>query len=264
MLTTADAIRDAYSTRDTAERYIDQRFTSAWGSVLHATQVRVVNDAIRRHRVRRVLEIAPGPARLSCEIQGFEHGYLCDASAAMLQVARKRLAIGRRAARPATPWHLVQGDAFHLPAHAPLDLVCSFRLIRHFGADERAALYRQVRSVLKPAGLFVFDAVNITTALPYRLEDESQRAIYDELFRRVDLIEELKTNGFAPLTLTPVIRHMAVQQWVQLMIAPRWFWLARSLIGLLDRVPGEPLEWIVTCRKILGSARRSDQRCIHG
>ena len=113
MLKDPTEIKGAYADTRTAEEYIDKRFVSAWGSVLHASQVKVVNDAIREHRVRRLLEIAPGPARLSQEVSGFEHGYLCEYNESMVQVARKRLA------RTDGRWTVVRGDAFRLPFGPP-------------------------------------------------------------------------------------------------------------------------------------------------
>jgi SAM-dependent methyltransferase len=241
-----DEIRAAYSRDDTAEDYIDRRFTSAWGSVMHAGQLKVINDVIRAHGVKRVLEIAPGPARLSREVTGFEKGYLCEFNDSMVQVARRRIA-----GRPA-PWRIVRGDAFHLPfgTAAHLDLVYTFRFIRHFEAPEREAIYRQIRSVLKPGGLLIFDAVNVRVGLPSRQRDGLEHhPLYDEFYEPGALQEELTRHGFTPLSLTDVIRHMRVQQWIQVLVGPRSSGLARQLIALLERVPGDPLEWVVVCRK---------------
>jgi ubiquinone/menaquinone biosynthesis C-methylase UbiE len=246
MLRQPEEIRGAYQKRETAEQYIDQRFTSAWGSVLHAAQVRVVNDAIRRHRVKRVLEIAPGPARLSHDVSGFDRGYLCEFNDSMLQVARRRL--NGHAGR----WRLVRGDAFQLPfgADTAVDMVYTFRFIRHFEADRRAGLYNQIRSVLRPGGLLVFDAVNVDVGLPARLKDGLEKnPIYDEYYRPDSLRAELQQHGFTLLSTTEVIRHLAIQNWVQVLVAPRTNALARAMIQALEYVPGRPLEWIVVAQK---------------
>jgi ubiquinone/menaquinone biosynthesis C-methylase UbiE len=234
-------IQDAYSDERVAEDYIDARFTSAWGSVIHAAQVKAVNDAIGRHRVARVLEIAPGPARLSREVTGFDRGYLCEFNDAMLQVAQRRLA-------GASQWTLVRGDGFHLPFgdQSAFDMVYTFRFIRHFEQADRSAIYRQIRRVLKSQGLLVFDAVNRTAA---PAGADSYR-IHDVLYTRETLIRELADNGFEPLSFTDVIRHMWLQYRLQLLVGPRADRLARLLIGGLEFVPGEPLEWVVVCRKI--------------
>jgi SAM-dependent methyltransferase len=251
MLKEKEEIRAAYSKTETAEQYIDERFANAWGSVVHETQVRVVNTAIRAHRVKRVLEIAPGPARLSCDIVGFEQGYLCEFNSAMLRVARSRLSLTPHALRPTPPWRLIRGDAFHLPVRGPVDLIYTFRFIRHFMAGDRAILYSQIRSVLKEGGLLIFDAVNESVAGPWRLKDGLDKyPVYDELYRRDAFVEELAAHGFRVLSLTEVIRHMSLQQWTQVTIGPRSHELAKRLIRLLEHVPGQPLEWIAVCQKV--------------
>jgi ubiquinone/menaquinone biosynthesis C-methylase UbiE len=246
-----DEIRGAYSDTATAEEYVDRRFTSAWGSVMHAAQVKTVNDVIQAHRVERVLELAPGPARLSRDVSGFLRGYLCEFNDSMLQVARRRL---RDAA---ARWHLVRGDAFHLPFQdsASLDLVYTFRFIRHFEAADRSALYRQIHGVLKPGGLFIFDAVNDRVGRPARTRDDPANCpVFDEFYTRASLQAELVAHGFTTIALVDVIRHMTLQQRIQVLIGPRSNGLARRLISLLERVPGDPLEWVVVCRKQDGRA----------
>lgn len=241
-LKTPDEIRGAYSADATADAYIDGRFTSAWGSVQHAAQVRVVNDIIRRHGVERVLEIAPGPGRLSRDVRGFTHGVLCEFNDAMLRVARQRLA-----AEP-LPWRLVRGDGFRLPvAPGRFDLVYSFRFIRHFELDERARLYEQVRTALNGGGLFVFDAVNVAVDLPSRGTEPSP--IHDVFYTAGEIRAELAAHGFEPVALVDVIRHFTLQRWLQIVVAPRSYGLAHRLIAALEHVPGDPLEWVVVCRK---------------
>lgn len=248
-----EEIRDAYAVTHVAEEYIDKRFGSAWGSVLHEAQVRVVNEVVRTYSVNRILEIAPGPARLSGGIVGFTQGYLCDANEHMLRVARRRLEQARAQDGEASArdrWRLIQGDAFNLPFRGPFDMVCAFRFIRHFEPHDRVALYAQIHSVLKENGLFVFDAVNLTVALPWRKKEGlDKHPVYDELFRRDALVQELNANGFRVLSLTEVIRHMTLQHWVQVFIGPRSHWIAKRLIQLLECVAGQPLEWIGVCQK---------------
>jgi SAM-dependent methyltransferase len=240
-------IRGAYSATGTAEEYVDKRFASAWGSVVHAAQVTLVNGLIEAHRVKRVLELAPGPARLSKEITGFERGYLCEFNESMLTVARRRLCGTDRR------WRLVRGDGFQLPLKPGLDLdmVYTFRFVRHFEMHDRAVIYQQVRSVLKDGGLFVFDAVNATVGLPARRrEGQEHYPIYDEFYTPASLRDELLEHGFTLLSLSDVMRHMSVQQQIQVLLGPRSFGLARRLISWLEYLPGQPLEWIAVCQKM--------------
>jgi len=241
-----EEIRDAYSHTAIAEDYIDRRFASAWGSVLHAAQVQVLNNVIREHCVKRVLEIAPGPARLSRDVFGFERGYLCEFNESMLAVLRRRLdGVNSR-------WRVVRGDAFRLPFQPPsaLDMVYTFRFIRHFEAADRSILYRQIHSVLKENGLFVFDAVNVKVGLAARIRDGlDKHPVYDEFYELAALKRELVEHGFTPLSCTDVMRHMILQQRIQILVGPRSSGLARRLIAWLELVPGEPLEWVVVSRK---------------
>jgi SAM-dependent methyltransferase len=164
----------------------------------------------------------------------------------MLRVARRRLT------GAAIPWQIVRGDAFRLPFRPSLDLdmVYSFRFVRHFEADNRAALYRQVRSVLKDGGLFVFDAVNVKVGLPAQIREGREKyPIYDEFYTPDGLTQELVQHGFTPLSLTEVMRHMTLQQRIQVLVGPRSHGLARRLISLLEYVPGQPLEWVAVYRK---------------
>jgi SAM-dependent methyltransferase len=232
-------IRSAYSDQQTADDYIDTRFTSAWGAVLHATQIGVVNDVIRQHRVNRVLEIAPGPGRLSADVSGFKHGYLCEFNSSMLNVAKQRLA-------PASGWRIVQGDAFHLPFTARrFDMIYSFRFVRHFEIAERTALYTQIRDSLADDGLFVFDAVNER----WRRGGAEGYPIYDVLYDKETLTRELLDHGFTPVRLVDAMRQMGLQYRVQLLLGPRSAALARAVIRGLEYLPGSPLEWIVVCRR---------------
>jgi SAM-dependent methyltransferase len=200
-----------------------------------------------------VLEIAPGPARLSCQVKGFERGFLCDVNLEMLNVARQRLEQAYATANRSPwqdKWQLVVGDAFNLPFNQTFDMVYTFRFIRHFESRERGILYKQVHSLLKPGGIFVFDAVNVQVALPLRMqENQANYPIYDELYQRDVLLKEIKYQGFEILALESVMRHMTLQQSVQVYLGPRSYRLARCLIHLLEFVPGRPLEWIVICRK---------------
>lgn len=246
-------LRQAYCRTSTAEEYVDRRFASTWGAVLHEAQIAVLNDAIGRHGIRRVLEIAPGPARLSHAVTGFDRGCLCDANASMLSVARRRLLqacqSGERSPTDGQ-WHLVQCDAFRLPLAGTFDLIYTFRFLRHFRKQDRQALYGEIRSRLKVGGLFICDAVNVEVSLPTRLrEGDGSYPIYDELYRRDELVRELATEGFTVLSLTDLIRHFTLQGWLQVYVGPRSHRLAKGLIQLLEWIPGPPLEWVVVCQK---------------
>ena len=240
------AIRDAYRDDRVASDYVRNRFVEPLGALLHRRQTEVLRALIARARPSRVLEIAPGPARLTAAVApAFDRPpVLVDASAQMLAEARRRLADADRSAS------LVEGDAFRLPFGAVFDLVYTFRLIRHFGDEDRARLYRQIAAVLKPGGLLAFDAVNAEVAAPLReAARPGEYAHYDALVDEATLGRELGDAGFTDVTLYGVQHRYRALQAVQNLVAPRSRAAARAAMAVLDRSGGPPLEWVVTCRR---------------
>jgi ubiquinone/menaquinone biosynthesis C-methylase UbiE len=240
------ALRDAYRDENVAARYIENRFREPLGALLHARQARALRDIVRQARPRQVLEVAPGPARLTLEVARVldRPGTVIDASPAMLAQARRRLD------RAGAAWHCVAGDAFALPVDGPFDLVYSFRLIRHFERPDRQRLYGEIARVLRPGGLFVFDAVNAEVSEPIRAAAApGEYEHFDALLRLPELNEELREMGFAIASLTGVQYNYTTLARAQVLIAPRSRPLARAVMEVVDRVGGAPLEWIVTCRR---------------
>jgi SAM-dependent methyltransferase len=226
---------------------VGTRFTAPIGALLHDRQVDAVAGAIGQATgTRRVLEIAPGPARVTADVAARVGGAwtLVDASAQMLDVARSRLP------RPAA-WKLIQGDAFALPVAGPFDVVYSFRFVRHFEAPERQRIYREMARVLRPGGTLVFDAVNEVVSAPIRAAAPHEYAHYDALLRPETLREELARAGFRDVTLRGVQHRFGVLRQIQILLAPRSAPIARALMNVVERFGGgEPLEWIVTCRRV--------------
>ncbi len=246
MIKGAAEIREAYRVDEVARNYIDERFRQPLGAMLHARQVSAIRAIITDRHPDRVLEIAPGPARVTCDVDSsFDgRGVVVDASAQMLAEARRRLGASTR-------FRCIQGDAFTLPFVGNFDMAYSFRLIRHFEATERALLYRQISSCLKPKGVFVFDAVNADVSAPLRsTASEGDYRHYDALLRRDELVAEVERAGFELLSLEGVQHRYSLLRSLQIYVAPRSTVVARALMEAVDRFPGgAPLEWIAVCRK---------------
>jgi hypothetical protein len=51
------------------------------------------------------------------------------------------------------------------------------------------------------------------------------------------------------VSLCGVQHHYPALMRIQTMVAPRSRPLARLMMRLVDRLGGEPLEWVVTCRR---------------
>jgi len=65
MISEKAKIKTIYDQKTVAEEYIHTRFSRPLGAVQHRIQVQTVNDAIKTYNVKRILEIACGPARLT-------------------------------------------------------------------------------------------------------------------------------------------------------------------------------------------------------
>jgi SAM-dependent methyltransferase len=243
---TREEIRAAYQNDVTARSYWDRRFVAPIGRLLHHRQTQALRQIIASERPQRVLEIAPGPARLTTEVARLvRHGVFVDASAQMLETAATRL---REAGTG--PWSPVRGDAFALPIRGTWDLIYTFRFIRHFDAADRARLYAELHRLLRPGGWLVFDAVNAIVSKPLRERSPEAYEHYDALMDREGLLDELAAAGFRDVRLTGVQFHYAWLARLQVLLAPRAPAAAFAAMRVLESLPvGQPLEWIVTCRR---------------
>jgi ubiquinone/menaquinone biosynthesis C-methylase UbiE len=236
-------LRAYYQDAGVVDDYLRRRTSQPLNGVLHAGQVRFLNRIIRERRPRAVLEIAPGPARLTAELLEVPFGLGADFSAGMLELARQRMrAAGRR-------WDFVRADAFHLPlAGATVDLAFSLKFVRHFKAEDRRRIYAEIRRILRPGGALVLDAQNRAVRAP---DHVSKQAIYDELYSEASLRQELEAAGFRVHVLEGMIKHHATQRALNRLrgVGPQA--LLRALIRALELVPGEnPSMWMVLGERI--------------
>lgn len=247
MFRSPDEIRRAYRDEDVAREYIGTRFEEPLGALLHKRQVAAVRRLVEHHSPARVLELAPGPARLTRDLAPriAGAGVAVDASLQMLEEARRRL----RAAGTEHRWRFVQADAFQLPLRGPFDLAYSFRLIRHFAEADRRRLYGELHRVMRPGARLVFDAVNESVSAPLRQRNPEEYRHYDALLTADGVRRELGECGFEVETLVGVQHRVEILGRLQTLVAPRSRTIARGLMALVDRSGGEPLEWIVTCRR---------------
>ncbi len=241
-LASENAIQSAYQGRETAQCYVGQRFASELHRLLHDRQVKAVNRLMREVRPARALEIAPGPGRVTRDIQPAGELVCLEFNQGMIEV-------GRSACDPRVRW--VRGNAFQLPFENAFDLVYSFRFIRHFHREDRRRLYRQIAGVLRPGGYLVMDAVNGRVSGPLREKDPDAYPIYDKLYRDENEIrQELQSAGFEVVRSEPVQRWYGLQSWAQVLLGPRSRLLCRLAIRGLEWLRrGPALEWIVTCRR---------------
>lgn len=252
----ADAPRSVaavYEDEKIAASYLQNRMRHSWQRLLHKKQLRAINAAIRAHQPNSVLELAPGPARLSAEVVGVRHGVMVENSAEMISIARARLA----QAGTSSAWTVIGGDAFDLGTSIGTDsfeFAYSFRFIRHFREAERNRLYEQLRQHLAPAGLLMFDVVN--ESIRKRLDARQKArpageiAIYDACYNPESFKSEMHANGFDVVSLVPVLRRFGMQSFLSGKLDDVTPALVRLIIAGLENVPSSaPLEWVALCRK---------------
>jgi SAM-dependent methyltransferase len=237
-----EGIRNAYEGRDTAQKYVAERFVSELTRLQHERQVAAINRAFQLRKAQDVLEIACGPGRLTRDVRLPSHLSCLEYNAGMLEEARQNCPAAIR-------W--IRGDAFSMPFESQFDLVYTFRFIRHFRLPDRRRLYDQVHRALRPDGWLVMDAVNAVVSGPVRAANPADYPVYDKLYDRLDdLRGELAESGFELVTAEPVLTWYPAQFRAQVLLGPRSSWLCRTAIRMLEKLRSGPaLEWIVTCRR---------------
>lgn len=245
-------VKALYQDTAVSEKYIQDRFTWAWSRHLHRTQVAALNALIGEHRFASILEVAPGPARLTTDLVGVQSGVMVEASEAMLSVARDRL----KQRGLSAIWDVRHGNAFELDALGrTFDFAYTFRFIRHFEERDRRRLYAQLAGRLNLRGLLVFDVVNRPTReavdRKYGGAPKTELPVYDVTYLESEFRAEMAANGFEVLSMKPVLRCFLLQAALSYKLQSRIPALADGLVKALEYVPAKnPLEWIAVCRKI--------------
>jgi ubiquinone/menaquinone biosynthesis C-methylase UbiE len=240
-VSSSNAIANFYEDRKVAEKYVEERFATEIGHLVHRRQVKFVNDVIASYRPRRVLEIAPGPGRLTRDVK-FPGALVC------LEYNEGMIEQGCSACGSMVRW--IRGDGFQLPFANVFDLVYTFRFVRHFHRSDRERLYSEIKRVLRPGGHFVTDAVNERFSKPLRMAHPEEYPVYDKLYQPEELREELTKAGLDPVELLPVQKFFHWQFRSQIFLGPRSRWVNRMVIWALEQLPrSEGLEWVVACHR---------------
>lgn len=242
-----------YQDAAVAESYIQKRFSYSWQRLLHLRQIAAVQEVLSRTRAARILELAPGPARIAVDLAGVREGTMVEFSREMIEVAQKRLSDKGLLSN----WKILNGNAFDLSGvPGEFDFVYTFRFIRHFQPQDRERLYGQIAGKLRVGGILMFDIVN--RPLRERLDARAQAAsdalpVYDALFTETEFRSEMSRNGFEVETMAPVLRWFPLQSWLSGKLDDVAPVISSGLVNGMEKLPSQnPLEWIAVCRKIRG------------
>ena len=242
-----------YQDSDVADKYIQTRLLLAWQQLMHEKQIRFLQQNIRLFNPCDILEIAPGPARLTTELTGISKGTMLEYSREMIDVARTRL----KERELLDVWTIVHGNAFDAKdCPGPFDFIYTFRFIRHFDESNRIRLYTAIRSRLKPQGILMLDVVNSV----YNKQDRLQSApksdalpVFDAGYTVRQFQDEMKAEGFEVLDMHPVIGHFRLQLWISLKLYDLVPGFSKLIAQIIETIPfRSPLEWIAVCRRMDG------------
>jgi SAM-dependent methyltransferase len=241
---TTEGLKQFYDDPAIVGSYLARRTAQPLNSVLHERQVAFLSRVVADLAPARVLELAPGPGRLTAEVARVPFGVAMDFSPRMLEEARRAVLDAGR-----DTWSFARGDGFRLPfATAAFDLAFSVRFVRRFEPPRREALYAELRRVLAPGGHLVLDAQNRLVAGPHRAGRDGYR-VYDELWLRDELVSELERAGFRVRHLEGIMRRF---EWQWRLNRLRRLGLAapaRVLIRALEHGPDRnPSTWMVLCQ----------------
>lgn len=242
-----DAVRDVYRQDELADDYIRSRYESDFfGRATHDHQVRILRRIITDLHAKRVLEVAPGPARLTVHLPRVEYGCAVEQSPAMIRNAEKRLqSYGR------DDWHLREGDAFDLPFRSgEFDIAMAFKLVRHFDRTDRLRLLDNMRRAVRSGGHVILDVANDAAyGWLHAKWGLTIDWIDDFRFTQSLFLAEMCDAGFTDVRLYPVQPLIQAQYycWCHLPRLSRA--LARGVGRMLEWYPwGQPFEWIAVCR----------------
>ncbi len=238
----SEQVERHYKNQSLVNTYIQDRFRNPLNFVEHKRQAYFLNQTVSGKKPRLVLELAPGPARVTSELLPCK-GMSIDSSPAMIEAAQKRA--GRK------DWQFKVGNAFQLKYKNKFDLIFAFRFFFHFKEDDRKRLYAQVHQALTGQGLLVFEVMNARKVrLIRKIIGQEKYFVYDKLYYKKEFISEMEQNGFKVVRLYPVLNNF----WAQALLSKSFSllglsMLAKKIILWLEFNSNNPYQWVAVCQK---------------
>lgn len=233
--------KDYYSVKDIAQKYMERRLGYPIGQYRQEMQVRAIRETIKHYNIKKLLEIAPGPGRLTAEVQ-VERGLAIDSSEEMLKLARNYV--------HSENWEFRLGNALELETGEKFGMVMSFRFVQHLEQEQRQKLYTTVNNNLSSKGLWVFDVTfHKTFYLGWLTDKRDPKMVCYEHRNRNELEDELTRAGFQVVQYYSYLNHTNLQH----IIGRLGKNLTRptiQLIKFLDYLPPRlPHEEVVVCQR---------------
>jgi hypothetical protein len=251
-ITERKQVLDYYKKEEVAQGYIKKRFTEPLNFIEHNRQVDLINKIIANYNCNKILEFAPGPARLTAELnlENIKEGISIESSSSMLKIAENRMKSNPNYQK----WSFVNDDVFKYKNknNQKYDLIFTIRFLLHFKAKERKKIYQQASNLLNDEGLLAFEVMNKNVVLPLRkILGKKRYFVYDKLYTKKEFKEEMENNGFRVIKMFPILK----QFWMQALFSRplkviKMNNVARKIIFFLEKFrSNEPYEWIVLCQK---------------
>ncbi len=209
------------SVRDTVEFYNEEanqydlkRYWSESGRLWNQLQLSVVSDFVRMIGIKNpiVMDLACGTGRYAIESAKYaSQVYAVDGSTQMLEIAKKKC----DSKGILEKFTFVESDAGRIDNSSDtVNLVLCMNALSHL--PHLSKVFSEVRRVLKPDGLFIFNYPNLTSylfPLGYWIS-RKQRAIFEDVYTRwltrgeIDWL--LNNNGFRSISEQGLVLPTAV------------------------------------------------------
>ena len=240
MKTNTNELQNHYSKKQIAIQYMNRRLGYPIGKYRHIVQVNAIENVIKKYAIKKVIEIAPGPGRLTKEIK-VEKGLAIDSSPEMLELAKQCI--------DQSCWKLKLGNALDFSVDEEYEMAMSFRFVWHLDKEKRIKLYSNIASALKGNGIWMFDALfkrPMYLGSLLKRKEKVPEYFYNNMN---ELIDELKEVGFEIIDEFSYLNHSNLQHIINRVKPILGLDTAIKIISKLDLIkPKFASESVIICQ----------------